>query len=103
MGGVQIFGSRTRRTTKIVRDWLPAGTDPVLAELAVTAASMVDGGKAVQDPKLVLQAMQELERLRGLIVAAWSGGDDDAGATEGSGLADWVGAGPEVRDRTDAV
>lgn len=108
MAEIPVFGSRARRLTKIVRGWIPTGTDPVLAELAVTAAAMVDGAVATQDPRLALQATKELERLRGLIMSASTGekgvdeGDGNSDRNDG-GMAEWVGAGPEVRDTENPV
>jgi len=100
------------RTGQAAKKWLAARpeADRLLGALLVDMAATMDGCRRMQDPKLLLQASKEVQRLMALLEPPESGrdvGDQDAdagggGAASADPLAGIVGSGPEVRDAEDA-
>lgn len=95
-----------------------AGTALVTADLARSAADLVDAARRAQDPKLWLSASTRLELLVAKLSAAGvraGGHDDDRGEDETSGgveqvgddpaaeLAAIVGRAPDVGDGTESA
>ena len=101
------FATRSRRpgTTRAeLEEMLASSADlnPIMVELARSAADLVDSAKRSQDPRLWLSASARLVGVLGrlgLVPRDRVGDQDEAGAADGfSGVAEVVGGAPEVRD-----
>lgn len=95
-------GPVRREVDKALRQADLSGPRAITAELARTVADLVDSAKREQDPRLWLTASSRLTALLGqlgigrLVV---DGDDGGGGSGDVGGLADVLGAGPEVRDQ----